>query len=138
MPRRSSTNPTEREMELLEVLWRKDGATVAEIIEALDGSPAYTTIVTMLKIMEEKGYVKGTREGRSVVYRPSVSKEEVERRFLRDVLRRVFGGSATRLMARLLSSEEVSEEEIEEIKRLIALKEEGRDLAPSEGSGTPG
>lgn len=76
MPRRSSANPTEREMELLEVLWSKEGATVAEIIEALDGRPVYTTIVTMLKI-----------------------KEEVERRFLREVLRRVFGGSATRLMA---------------------------------------
>jgi predicted transcriptional regulator len=126
LARKKSLNLTEAELRLMDVIWEKGSATVAEVAEALpqDLHLAYNTVLTTLRILESKGYLKHgkAKEGRAFVYRPVVSRDDASRSALRHLLRRFFGNSAEALVLNLLDDERLSEAELERIRAL--LKEE--------------
>ena len=120
--RRKSLTPLgETEMEVLRHVWHLDRATVAdvraEILEERD--IAYTTVMTVLKKLAEKGYLRYEKEGRAYVYEPAQRPESVRHSLLGDVLEKVFGGSPMALVQTLVRREELSAEERRELQHLV-------------------
>jgi len=127
MARRKSTTLTEAELEIMQIVWAQ-GTTTAELVrKQLANTPAESTVRTMLRILEEKGYLTHTVNGRTYVYQPKVEKEQASQAILSDVLTRVFGGSPALLVKSLLTSEQVSEKEINQIRQLIEEEEEEKN-----------
>jgi BlaI family penicillinase repressor len=96
---------TPRELDIMGVLWTRGPSTVAQVQEALEADLAYTTVLTMLRIMEEKGHVSRSREGRADRYTPEVRRAVAEKSALGRVTERVFGGSPEELLVRLVDGE---------------------------------
>ena len=123
MARKKSTTLTDAELRLMEVLWEKNEATVAEIAEALPErlGLAYNTVLTTMRILEAKGYVRHTkpRQGRAFIYRPRVGRSEATRKAVRDLLRRFFGQSHEALVLNILQDEELDEQERQRIRELL-------------------
>ena len=128
MARKKSPGLTEAEVRLMDVLWKKERATVAEVAEALpkELGLAYNTVLTTLRILEDKGYLKHSKpkEGRAFVYRPVVSREQASRSAVRHLLSRFFGNSAEALVLNLLEDEKLSEDELRRVRELF--REEAR------------
>jgi len=121
MPRHPSTNPTDGELEILQVLWDRGQSTVREVYEQISRTrpTGYTTTLKLMQIMLDKGLLKRDESSRAQVYRPAVTREEAQRQLVGDLLDRAFDGSAARLVTQLLSAKKVSPDEIAEIRRLI-------------------
>ncbi|HXP87211.1 MAG TPA: BlaI/MecI/CopY family transcriptional regulator [Bryobacteraceae bacterium] len=123
MARKKSPNLTEAELRLMDVLWRTGSATVAEVADALPKQLelAYNTVLTTLRILEDKGYVRHvkSKEGRAFLYRPVVTRETASRSAVRHLLGRFFGNSAEALVLNLLEDEDLSEKERRRIRTLI-------------------
>ena len=121
MPRKQSTLLTDGEHRIMEVLWEKGSATVAEVAEALAGKDgtAYTTILTMMRIMKDKGYLRCKKDGRAHVYTPRVDRETAARKAVRQLLGKFFAGSPGELVLSFLRDEDLTVEEIDELKRKI-------------------
>ena len=123
MPRKKSPDLTEAELRLMDVIWKKQSVTVAEVAEALPASLglAYNTVLTTMRILEDKGYLRHVKakEGRAFVYRPVVSREAASRGAVRHLMRRFFGNSAEALVLNLLEDEDLSESERERIRLLL-------------------
>ncbi len=96
---------TERELDIMVVLWGRGPSTVAEVLGALEDDLAYNTVLTMLKIMEEKGYVSRTPEGRAHRYAAEVEREAAGESALGRVTNRLFGGSPEKLLLRLVDTD---------------------------------
>ena len=112
----------------MEVIWAKGRATVAEVVEALSAAGlAYNTVLTTMRILEEKGYLRHTKakEGRAFVYRPVVGRVEATRNAVRHLLRRFFAGSPEALVLNLLEEETLSKAEAERIRELLEREEGG-------------
>ncbi len=124
MARKRSPNLTEAELRLMDVLWDRGSATVGEVAEALpkELGLAYNTVLTTLRILEEKGYLTHTKaeEGRAFVYQPVVGREEASRNAVRYLVSRFFRNSPELLVLNLLENEELSEPELQRIRTLIA------------------
>jgi BlaI family penicillinase repressor len=122
MPKSKKLRLGDLQLRIMRVLWKQEEATVAHVHEALGGSAefAYTTIATMLRKMEARALVIHREEGRSFVYTAKVAEEAVSTSMADDLLERLFGGSLTQAVNHLLSSREVSKEELRELERLIA------------------
>ena len=124
MARKKSLDLTEAELRLMDVIWRKGSATVAEVAEGLpkELGLAYNTVLTTLRILEDKGYLRHTKpnEGRAFVYHPVVGQKEASRSAVRRLLTRFFGDSPEELVLNLLEDEELSEQELKRIRKLIA------------------
>jgi len=120
--RRALNRPTDTELEILKVLWQRGPSTVREVREALLGrrQVAHTTVLTMLQIMTGKGLVVCDRSRRAHIYRARQSRPGVARRLARDLLQRVFEGSAPELVLYALQGRKATPEELEEIRRVIA------------------
>src|SRR5262245_45262687 len=106
---------TRVESELMGVLWEKGSATVHEVVEALPRPVAYTSALTMLRILETKGYVGHEPHpdgGRAHVYKPLVPAEKARRQHLRDLVERLFGGSSEELVVGLLDDEQLSKKDL--------------------------
>lgn len=114
--------PTEGELEILAVLWERDSATVREVYEAISASRplVYTAVLKLMQIMMDKGLVRRDESARAHVYRAAVAKEETERRFLRELSDRLFSGSAAQLALRALEMAPATDEELREIRKLLA------------------
>ncbi|HSU33227.1 MAG TPA: BlaI/MecI/CopY family transcriptional regulator [Bryobacteraceae bacterium] len=125
MPRKKSPQLTEAELRLMNVLWEKGQATVGEVAEALTGNPplAYSSVLTILRILEGKGYLRHTKEGRAFLYEPAINREEASTGAIRQLLARFFNNSPELLVANLLSDEALSRKEIDRLKKLIAQHE---------------
>lgn len=120
MARRKSPTLTEVELELMDVLWDKGPATVAEIVEALPQARlAYSSVLTMMRILEQKGYVAHEKEGRAFVYRPLVDRQQAQKTVIGYLLRRFFNNSPELLVVNLLDHEEVGPKEVKRLKRMI-------------------
>jgi BlaI family penicillinase repressor len=121
MARKKTNTLTELELELMNVLWRKGRATVQEIREALaDDRPlAYTSISTMMGILEKKGYAGHEAVGRTYVYSPLVERVKAQRSLVQNLLSRVFHGSPALLMLNLIANEEISTSELDHVERAI-------------------
>lgn len=122
MPRPSSKELTERELEIMHVVWAGDDATAADVRDALAaaGRPlAHTTVATLLRILEEKNYVVRANAQRPFRYRATRSYEDVSRNILRDVTQRVFRGSASQLLVTLLEDRKLTAKERRALEDLL-------------------
>ena len=124
MARKKSPNLTEAELRLMDVLWDKGAATVGEVAEALpkELDLAYNTVLTTLRILEEKGYVEHVKakEGRAFVYTAIVGRDEASRSAVRYLVSRFFRNSPELLVLNLLKDEELTERELNQIRNLLA------------------
>ena len=118
--RRRSTTLTEQELEIMKVVWERDSVTVRDVYEALlkRRKVAYTTVMTMMKILEQKQYLNRTQLDRAYVYRPAQPKRQVVGAMVRDFINRVFNGATEPLLVHLVEEHDLSPEELEEIARL--------------------
>ena len=113
--------PTDAELGILQVLWRRGPSTVREVMEEVEQERAvgYTTVLKLLQIMHEKGLVERDESERSHRYSPAVAEQATERRLVGDLIDRGFSGSTGRLVLRALSARQASQEELAEIRELI-------------------
>ncbi len=113
--------PTEAELEILQVLWESGGCTVRDVHEVLHrrAGTGYTTALKLLQIMFDKGLVARDESQRAHVYRAVVTKERTQKRFLSELLQRVFDGSSSRLVLQALGDHKASREELREIRTLL-------------------
>ena len=104
----------------MKIIWERETATVRDVYEALleHRKVAYTTVMTMMKILEEKKYLKKSQAERAYVYRPAQPKVQVIRAMVKDFVNRVFNGSAEPLLVHLVEEHHLSKEDLEEIARL--------------------
>jgi predicted transcriptional regulator len=125
LARKKSPNLTEGELPLMEVLWKKGQATVGDVVAALPADPplAYSTVLTTLRILEAKGYLRHTKKGRAFVYEPVIVHEEASRKALSYLVNRFFGGSRELLVVNLLKEETIGRAELRRIKKMIAESE---------------
>jgi predicted transcriptional regulator len=119
--RSKSPTLTEQELEIMKVVWTRERATVRDVYEVLleRRKIAYTTVMTMMKILEEKKYLKKSQEDRAYLYRPVKPKNQVIQSMVREFLDRVFNGSAEPLLLHLLEDQKLSEKDLREISRMI-------------------
>jgi BlaI family penicillinase repressor len=112
---------TPHELEIMKLVWDREEATVRAVYEALRARRriAYTTVMTMMNVLERKGHLRKRAEGRSFVYRPARPRRQVLRAMVRDFLDRVFGGSAQPLLVHLLEEKQLSERDLEALARRI-------------------
>lgn len=111
--------PTAAEVDILAALWRLGAATVREVHEALGKDCGYTTTLKQMQLMTEKGLLVRSERFRSHVYESGVPKEQMQKRIAGDLLKRVFGGSATGLILGALGNRPTSAEELAEIRRTL-------------------
>jgi predicted transcriptional regulator len=125
----SIPRPTESELELLQILWQKEPATVREIHDALNHEKAsgYTTVLKLLQIMTTKGLVVRDEANRAHVYRAAFTQDAMQSRLLRDLSNRLFAGSAAELALHALAMESAGDPELAEIRALLERK---RNAAP--------
>ena len=119
--RRRSTVLTEQELEIMKIVWERESATVRDVYETLleRRKVAYTTVMTMMKILEQKKYLKRSQADRAYVYRPAQPKRLVVGAMVRDFINRVFNGATEPLLVHLVEEHDLSPEELEEIARLM-------------------
>lgn len=126
--RKRSTVLTEQELEIMKIVWERGEVTVREVYEELleRRKIAYTTVMTMLGVLEGKEHLEKAIGERAYVYRPARPKQEVLGAMVSDFISRVFNGSAKPLMQHLIDNEQVSREELDEIKTMLASEAKAR------------
>ena len=117
--------PTSSELEILNVLWEKESATVREVFEVISASKSitYTTVLKLMQIMTEKGLVERDEQGKAHLYRAAIPQTETQKGLVKDLLEKVFRGSAMQLVQHLLEAKKASPEEMKEIRRMIERAE---------------
>jgi BlaI family penicillinase repressor len=117
----ADARPTDLELQVLSVLWDRGGSTVREVMRELpDGKRrAYTTVLTILQMMEKKGLVSHTRKGLTYVYHPQVNRDEIVTPVIQTLLKNVFGGDPSAIVQSLLDCGDVDADQLREIRRVI-------------------
>ncbi|PYP89846.1 MAG: MarR family transcriptional regulator [Candidatus Angelobacter sp. Gp1-AA117] len=126
MPPRKSPTLTEAELRLMDVLWQKGSATVHQVLEVLPAKPslAYNSVLTTIRILEKKGYVKHVKDGRAHIYLPLIGRKEATRFEVRNLVNRFFKNSHEALVLNILEDQNI---DAEEMKRLNQLLERGSE-----------
>lgn len=127
----ATPKPTETELQILGVLWEHGPSTVRDVHEVLyreDGG-GYTTALKLLQVMHGKGLVERDDSQRAHVYRAAISKERTQKRFLSDMVQRVFDGSASQLVLHALGSQRATRAELDEIRDLLDRLENGQETS---------
>lgn len=121
MPPKKSITLTEAELRLMKLLWVRGESGVSDLVAAMpEGETlAYNSVLTTIRILEQKGYVEHRQEGRAFVYRPCVAEQEASRSEVRHVLSRFFGNSRERLLLSLLGEDDLSPQELQRLKDAI-------------------
>lgn len=121
MSRQARPGLTDAELRLIEVLWEKGAGTVSDVVEALPKSVplAYSTVLTTLRILENKGYLTHRQEGRAYIYRPVIGRDQARQSAVSHLVRRFFDGSRDELMLRLLEDKGIDARELKRLRRLI-------------------
>lgn len=124
--RRPNTTLTPQELAIMKVVWRLDEATVRDVYEALreKRAIAYTTVMTMMKILEEKGYLKKTLVDRAHVYKPAKPRQQVVGAMVKDFIDRVFDGASDALLVHLARDNRLSDKQRKTVKRMVEDMEE--------------
>ena len=124
MARSTSKHPTVLELEILKILWRDGELTGREVRDRLAETRelAYTSVMTVMGIMEDKGYVKRKKSGRMFIYSPRVTEAATKKRMLRDVVDRVYEGSTMSVVVNLLESSNIDPDELNHLRELIKQK----------------
>ena len=129
MPRKRATILTNAEHRIMEVIWARGSATVSDVVEALQGKDAYTTILTLMRILKAKGYLSSRKEGRAHVFTPRVDRDTVARKAVHQLLAKFFDGSPGELVLSFLREEEITPEELDELKqKILDSEEEGYEI----------
>ena len=130
MPPRKSITLTEAELRLMKLLWVRGESAVGDLVAAMpEGETlAYNSVLTTVRILEQKGYVDHRQEGRAFVYRPCVAEQEASRSEVRHVLGRFFGNSRERLLLSLLGDEEISPDELQRLKDAVRVAAEDGEV----------
>jgi len=110
---------TDRELDIMQVLWSRGPSTVAEVRDALTDDLAYNTVLTMLRILEEKGHVSREAAGRAHRYAPVVARDEAGEGALRRVARKLFHGSPEALLVKLVEQEELTSDELRRMRDFL-------------------
>lgn len=121
---------TRAESELMQLLWRHGPSTVQQLLERLDRKVAYTTVLTTVRILEQKGYAKheaNPEGGRAHLYTAAVAETKERKRHVRDLVERLFGGSTKGLVSGLIEDEALSREELQDLKKRIDEKLKTRE-----------
>jgi predicted transcriptional regulator len=120
VPPKQSVTLTEAELRIMDVLWRKGSATVQQVMEGLPAKTvlAYNSVLTTVRILEKKGYVKHAKDGRAHIYEPQIQRNEATRSEIRHLVSRFFGNSHEALVLNILEDDGI---EVSELKRLRAL-----------------
>jgi len=121
MARKASEQPTDVELAILRVLWARGPSSVREVHEALLATrdTGYSTTLKMMQVMFEKGLLRRDESRRPQVYAPVVAEEQTQSAMVDELVRKVFGGSARKLVMRAVQSESVTAEELAEIRKLL-------------------
>jgi BlaI family transcriptional regulator, penicillinase repressor len=117
--------PTDAELAILRVLWTRGPSTVRQVTEQMSRDTGYTTVLKLLQIMTEKRLVTRDESARTHIYAPASTQEQTERQIVSDLVDRVFDGSAAKLVLQALATTKSSPEELDEIRKLIAMKTGG-------------
>jgi len=121
MARKQSITLTEAELPIMEIIWTKGSAVVTDVVEGLpDSQVAYNTVLTTLRILERKGYVRHTKEGRAFVYHPVVERGEASRKAVRNLMKRFFQDSPELLILNVLEDEQLDQKELDRLKKMIS------------------
>ena len=127
MARKKSQTLTEAELRLMDVLWEKQRATIAEVTGALPPPPiAYNTVLTTMRILEQKGYVRHEEDGRAFAYIPIVAREEASSSAVSQLLNRFFSDSPGALALKLVENKRLDRTEIDRLKELIDRYEDDK------------
>jgi len=126
MARKKSPNLTDAELRLMNIVWELGKVTVSDVVDNLKGEPPlhYSTVLTTLRILETKGYLRHRKEGRAFVYHAAVKREQEREKAISHLLRRFFDGSAERLMLNLVEREKISPAELARLRKRIAEEEQ--------------
>ena len=129
MNNKNINKPTSAELEILQILWKNDAATVKTVNDILNKKKevGYTTTLKIMQIMFEKGLLEREKEGRSHIYKPAKKESETQNVMLEKVLETAFGGSASKLVMQALGRSKTSEAELKEIKKFIEQMEKERN-----------
>ncbi|MBU8933263.1 MAG: BlaI/MecI/CopY family transcriptional regulator [candidate division Zixibacteria bacterium] len=125
MARKKNPTLTEAELRLMKVVWEKDRATVSEVLASLPSSNelAYNTVLTTLRILEKKGYLRHEKDGRAHVFRPIVSRNQACQNAVRHMVKGFFNNSPEALMLSILEHEELDQPELDRLKQMIDNRE---------------
>ena len=121
MARKKSANLTDAELRLMDILWERGSATVADVIEGLPKNPAlaYSTVLTTMRILENKGYVRHTKEGRAFIYHPLVGREQARESAVSHLLGKFFENSPELLMLNLIEGKKIDAAELKRLRERI-------------------
>lgn len=125
MARKKSPTLTEAELRLMEVLWKKGVATVGEVADSLPKKKAvaYNTVLTFLRILEQKGYVRHTKEGRAFIYHPVIGRREACRNAVSYIVSRFFQNSPELLVLNMLEDGKIDESEMKRLRKMLEENE---------------
>jgi BlaI family transcriptional regulator, penicillinase repressor len=124
LARSRSATLTEAELRIMNVLWQKGSATVHEVLESLASKPmlAYNSVLTIVRILEKKGYVKHVKDGRAHVYTPQIAREDATRSEVRRLVSRFFGDSHELLVLNILEDKSIDAQELDRVRQLLEEK----------------
>jgi predicted transcriptional regulator len=124
MARKKSPTLTDAELRLMEVIWQKRSASAAEVLDALpDADLAYTTVLNTLRILETKGYLRHTKDGKAFIYHPLVDRNQASRTAVQYIISRFFGNSPGLLVSNLIADEQLNKQDLRRLKQLIEESE---------------
>lgn len=121
MARRKSKSLTDGELRLMNVLWDKERATVKEVVAAVPGPgrPAYSTVLTMLRILEDKGYARHEKRGRAFVYVPVLGRDQARRSAIQRLVSQLFNDSPGSLVLNVIEHDDVDEKELARLRERL-------------------
>jgi BlaI family transcriptional regulator, penicillinase repressor len=129
MPRKPSKVFTDKEMEIMKIVWHKGEATVKDIQEQLPGNPHYNSVLTIIRVLERKGHLVHRAEGKTYFYSAGENKERARTRLLRHMVDQVFGGSAASVVLNLIQAGDITKKDLDDIRSKIARVRKENDDA---------
>jgi Predicted transcriptional regulator len=127
MPRRQSATLTEAELKIMEVLWQRKSGTVQQVLDDLPQKPAlaYNSVLTVIRILEKKGYVEHAKDGRAHIYAPVIEREDARRSEVKHLVSRFFKNSQEQLVLNILEERGLGRDEIDRLKLMLERSEKG-------------
>jgi BlaI family transcriptional regulator, penicillinase repressor len=127
VPRKTSETLTQAELRIMQVLWERESGTVQQILDALPAQPplAYTTVLTIIRILERKGYVGHDKDGRAHIYRPTVRRDEASRSEIRHLVSRFFRNSHEDLVLNILEDRGIAPAELARLRTMLEMSGRG-------------
>ncbi|MBO0857348.1 MAG: BlaI/MecI/CopY family transcriptional regulator [Chloracidobacterium sp.] len=122
MPRQPSKTFTDKELEIMRVIWERGEATAKEIQEALPGERHYNSVLTIIRVLERKGHLTHRAEGKAHIYRAKAKPEKAQGRVLSHLIEQLFGGSAAAMILHLVETGDLTEEDLKEVREQMAAR----------------